>query len=71
MTRTDLATTVLTEGTLGFAPSDPVVNQFAGTYTELPPPGTAVAFGQVLYRVNDVPVVLMAGATPAWRAPRR
>ena len=66
--RTDLATTVLTEGTLGFAPSDPVVNRFTGTYTELPPPGTAIAFGQVLYRVDNAPVVLMAGATPAWRA---
>ena len=65
--RTDLSTTVLTEGTLGYAPSDPVVNRFAGTYTELPPPGTPIAFGQVLYRVDNAPVVLMEGATPAWR----
>ena len=66
--RTDLATTVLTEGTLGFAPSEPVVNRFSGTYTEMPPSGTGVGFGQVLYRVDNTPVVLMAGAIPAWRA---
>ena len=36
--RTNLATTVLTEGTLGYAPTPPVVNQIAGTYTWLPRP---------------------------------
>jgi len=66
--RTNLTTTVLTEGTLGFEQSDPVVNRFTGTYTELPSPRTAIAFGQVLYRVDNAPVVLMAGNTPAWRA---
>ena len=65
--RTDLATTVLTAGTLGYAPTDPVVNELAGTYTALPAPGRAVRPGQDLYRVDDTPVVLMAGATPAWR----
>jgi hypothetical protein len=65
--RTNLTTTVLTEGALGYGPSAPVVNRLAGTYTELPIGGTTIGFGQVLYRVDDRPVVLLRGATPAWR----
>jgi peptidoglycan hydrolase-like protein with peptidoglycan-binding domain len=68
VTRTDLSTTVLTEGTLDYAASNPVVNHMTGTYTALPQPGNTVGFGQVLYRVDNTPVVLMQGATPAWRA---
>jgi peptidoglycan hydrolase-like protein with peptidoglycan-binding domain len=66
--RTDLATTVLTEGTLGYAPTRPVVNQLAGTYTWLPGAGSEVRPGRPLYRVDDLPVVLMKGGVPAWRA---
>jgi peptidoglycan hydrolase-like protein with peptidoglycan-binding domain len=65
--RTDLATTVLTAGTLGNAATSPVVNQLAGTYTWLPGPGRAIRPGQDLYRVDNLPVVLMRGGTPAWR----
>ena len=65
--RTDLDTTVLTGATLGFAPTEPVVNRLTGTYTQLPPVGAVIAAGQVLYRVDNQPVVLMAGTTPAWR----
>jgi hypothetical protein len=67
ITRTTLATTELTEGTLGYAPTEPVVNRIAGTYTALPAPGAIVGPGGALYRVDDLPVVLMAGTTPAWR----
>ena len=66
--QTDLATTVLTAGTLGYAATNPVVNQLAGTYTALPRPGQAMRPGQDLYRVDNLPVVLMQGGTPAWRA---
>ena len=66
--RTDLATTVLTEGTLGYAPTRPLVNQLAGTYTWLPGAGSRVRPGRPLYRVDDLPVVLMRGDVPAWRA---
>jgi peptidoglycan hydrolase-like protein with peptidoglycan-binding domain len=44
-----------------------VVNQLPGTYTWLPRPGAAIRPGGVLYRVDDTPVTLMAGTTPAWR----
>ena len=65
--RTNLATTVLTAGTLGYAATSPVVNQLAGTYTALPTPGQAIRAGQDLYRVDNLPVVLLRGRTPAWR----
>ncbi len=44
-----------------------VINQASGTYTELPLPGQVISEGQVLYRVNDSPVVLLYGTTPAYR----
>ncbi|HET9689763.1 MAG TPA: peptidoglycan-binding protein [Acidimicrobiales bacterium] len=45
-----------------------VVDQSAGIYTDLPALGATVAQGQALYRVNDTPVVLLHGTTPAYRA---
>jgi hypothetical protein len=45
-----------------------VIDQAQGTYTELPEPGHVISQGQVLYRVNDSPVVLLYGSTPAYRA---
>jgi peptidoglycan hydrolase-like protein with peptidoglycan-binding domain len=44
-----------------------VINQLRGIYTELPAAGVVISQGQVLYRVNDRPVVLLRGATPAYR----
>ena len=41
--RTNLVTTVLTEGTHGYAASRPVVNQLTGTNTQLPRPGRPAA----------------------------
>jgi HlyD family secretion protein len=44
-----------------------VINQAQGTYTELPGLGRVIFQGHVLYRVNDRPVVLLRGSTPAYR----
>jgi hypothetical protein len=44
-----------------------VINQARGIYTELPAAGQVVSQGQVLYRVDDRPVVLLYGSTPAYR----
>ena len=65
--RTNLVTTALTGGTLGYALARPVLNLVTGIYTWLPRPGALVRAGGVLYRVDDSPVTLMAGAVPAWR----
>ena len=65
--RTNLVTTTLTGGTLGYAATRPVVNMASGIYTWLPRPGATIGPGGVLYRVDNTPVTLMAGGTPAWR----
>jgi hypothetical protein len=44
-----------------------VINQAHGTYTKLPAVGLVISQGHVLYRVNDTPVVLLHGSTPAYR----
>jgi multidrug efflux pump subunit AcrA (membrane-fusion protein) len=44
-----------------------VINQARGTYTELPVDGDKIACGDVLYRVDDQPVLLMCGTVPAYR----
>jgi hypothetical protein len=43
------------------------INQARGTYTELPEDGDKIDCGDVLYRVDDGPVVLLCGAVPAYR----
>jgi hypothetical protein len=42
-----------------------VINQARGAYTKLPAPGQVIRQGHVVYRVNDRPVVLLHGSTPA------
>jgi hypothetical protein len=44
-----------------------VINQAHGTYTQLPTLGQVIRQGHALYRVNDTPVVLLYGSTPAYR----
>jgi hypothetical protein len=44
-----------------------VVNQAAGTYTELPVLGERVDCGDAFYRVNKRPVLLLCGTVPAYR----
>jgi peptidoglycan hydrolase-like protein with peptidoglycan-binding domain len=44
-----------------------VINQARGTYTKLPDDGDLVDCGNVFYRVDDNPVLLLCGAVPAYR----
>ena len=55
------------DGTLGYSGSYSVVNRASGTLTSLPSTGHIVRQGQVLYRVDASPVVLLYGSTPAYR----
>jgi multidrug efflux pump subunit AcrA (membrane-fusion protein) len=45
-----------------------VINRARGTYTKLPDAGDMVDCGDVLYRVDDKPVLLLCGSTPAYRS---
>jgi peptidoglycan hydrolase-like protein with peptidoglycan-binding domain len=45
-----------------------VVDHTTGTFTSLPAVGEMIDQGQVLYRVDDQPVVLLDGTTPAYRS---
>jgi multidrug efflux pump subunit AcrA (membrane-fusion protein) len=45
-----------------------VINQARGTYTKLPNAGDKVDCGDVLYRVDNRPVLLLCGSTPAYRS---
>jgi Putative peptidoglycan binding domain len=45
-----------------------VINQARGIYTELPDDGDSIGCGDVLYRVDDHPVLLLCGSTPAYRS---
>jgi hypothetical protein len=45
-----------------------VLNQASGAFTKLPSAGQVLVCGQVVYRVDDNPVVLLCGSTPAYRS---
>ena len=67
-----LAGTVSVDGTLTYraqadGSSYSVINQAQGAYTELPAIGQVIRQGHVLYRVDDRPVLLLYGTTPAYR----
>jgi hypothetical protein len=47
-----------------------VINGAQGAYTELPGIGERVGCGDVLYRVDERPVLLLCGMVPAYRALR-
>jgi multidrug efflux pump subunit AcrA (membrane-fusion protein) len=68
-----LSSQVTGVGTLGYsagAGGSPygIVNQASGRFTALPSVGQVIAQGQVLYRVDDQPVVLLDGSIPAYRS---
>jgi peptidoglycan hydrolase-like protein with peptidoglycan-binding domain len=67
-----LSAMVSQDGTLTYrARSDgspySAINQAHGTYTELPEVGDKVDCGDVFYRVDDNPVLLLCGPVPAYR----
>jgi hypothetical protein len=65
--RRSLSTQTQFNGTLGYAGDYTVFAQAPGTVTWLPKVGRVIHDGQVLYRVDGAPVVLLYGSTPAYR----
>jgi hypothetical protein len=53
---------------LAAAESSAVVYDTGATYTMLPKPGDVIRRGQALYAISGQPVLLLYGATTAWRA---
>jgi hypothetical protein len=54
-------------GTLGYAGDYQILGQLVGTITAAPKVGGVFREGDVLYRVDATPVILLKGTTPAWR----
>jgi peptidoglycan hydrolase-like protein with peptidoglycan-binding domain len=67
VTRGSLSSRTSVNGTLTYAGSHGVVNQATGTLTALPAVGDVIEPGEVLYRVDGDPVVLLQGNVPAYR----
>jgi peptidoglycan hydrolase-like protein with peptidoglycan-binding domain len=67
VTRQDLADTKQVDGTLGYGEAHTVASEVAGVVTWLPAEGAKVTRGQPLYRVDNLPVVLMYGTVPPYR----
>ncbi len=65
--RRNLVQTDTEAGTLGYADPQTVFNRVSGTLTWLPAVGQVIAPGQTLYEVDNQPVVLFSGSTPAFR----
>jgi peptidoglycan hydrolase-like protein with peptidoglycan-binding domain len=56
------------DGTLGYGAAVELYDRESGTFTWLPSVGSVIARGGTLWRVNNLPVVLMYGSVPAYRA---
>jgi len=68
VTRQNLSEQTQVSATLGYAGTYNAVNQAQGTVTSLPLLGQVIRQGQVLYRVDGSPVVLLYGSVPAYRS---
>jgi hypothetical protein len=54
-------------GTLGYVGDADIASQVAGTITALPAVGQVIGQGEVLFAVDNTPVVLLYGSVPAFR----
>jgi HlyD family secretion protein len=54
-------------GTLGYVDDADIASQVAGTITALPAVGQVIRQGEVLFAVDNTPVVLLYGSVPAFR----
>ncbi|MFC0623162.1 peptidoglycan-binding protein [Kribbella deserti] len=65
--KTNLSQDVEVPGELGFGSARTVKSRLPGTITWLPKPGTTIRRGEVLFRVDNKPVILLYGGTPLFR----
>jgi peptidoglycan hydrolase-like protein with peptidoglycan-binding domain len=65
--RRDLVQRSSVSGILGYDDTRQLLSSRRGTITSLPEEGSVLSPGAVIYRVDERPVVLLAGSVPAWR----
>jgi hypothetical protein len=58
VTKTDFVKETEVDGTLGFGDVESLPNLSSGIVTWLPEPGTVIGFGDVIYKINDEPIIL-------------
>jgi hypothetical protein len=68
VTRRDLVIEEELSGRLGYGDAVELPAQRSGTVTWMAPIGSIVSPGEVLWRIDDLPVVLVRGELPAYRA---
>jgi multidrug efflux system membrane fusion protein len=67
VTRRTLSERSTVDGTLGYGSTLELYDRVGGTFTWLPSVGAAIGRGGTLWRIDDLPVVLMYGSVPAYR----
>jgi peptidoglycan hydrolase-like protein with peptidoglycan-binding domain len=67
VTRQNLSDSETKNGTLGYGTSTSVSSRVNGTLTFIAAAGTTIQRGQTLFRVNELPVVLLYGTLPFYR----
>ena len=65
--RRTLSESSTVSGTLGYGTTLELYDRVGGTFTWLPSVGAIVGRGGTLWRIDDLPVVLMYGSVPAYR----
>jgi membrane fusion protein, multidrug efflux system len=68
VTRRTLSESSTVNGTLGYGTTLELYDRLGGTFTWLPSVGAVIGRGGALWRIDDLPVVLMYGSVPAYRA---
>jgi peptidoglycan hydrolase-like protein with peptidoglycan-binding domain len=68
VTRTDLSTTSIVSGTLGYVGTYRVYPTGGGTVTWMPQPGQVITRGRPVLAIDNKPVRLFYGSKPAWRS---
>jgi len=68
VTRRTLSESSTVDGTLGYGSTLELYDRVGGTFTWLPSVGAVIGRGGTLWRIDDLPVVLMYGSVPAYRA---
>jgi peptidoglycan hydrolase-like protein with peptidoglycan-binding domain len=67
VTRRTLSESSTVDGTLGYGATLELYDRVGGTFTWLPSVGAVVGRGGTLWRIDDLPIVLMYGSVPAYR----